>query len=185
MIPFLGVHPHIGSALLLPHSYPFIFLSPFLPFLPPHFLPPSLPSSFHPPLPPSLPLSLPPSLPSPFSHFLPSSPPPHLPVCHFIAHEKCIPHLRMSCRHIIAEKIMVCSKLQNPSTSIMTVCLFLFVFLFSCLFVCLFVQDPVAHQWTQPMSFHRKKWCNVCRKKILGKGVICEGMAVISLENVQ
>ena len=40
-------------------------------------------------------------------------------------------------------------------------------------------QDPVAHQWTAPMSFHRRKWCNVCRKKIHAKGVICEGNIIV------
>jgi hypothetical protein len=63
-------------------------------------------------------------------------------VCNLVTHEKCIPNLRVSCRHIIAGKIT----------------------------------DPVAHQWTQPMAFHRKKWCNVCRKRIQAKGVICEGV---------
>ncbi|CAI8043579.1 Diacylglycerol kinase theta, partial [Geodia barretti] len=61
-------------------------------------------------------------------------------ICNFVSHEKCIPNLSVSCRHIIAGKIT----------------------------------DPVAHQWTQPRSFHRKKWCNVCRKRIHAKGVICE-----------
>ena len=30
-------------------------------------------------------------------------------VCNFIAHEKCLPNLKVSCRHIIAEKIQVCT----------------------------------------------------------------------------
>ena len=70
-----------------------------------------------------LPFSPPPSFPTLLSHSPHSSPPPSplspfsLPaVCNFIAHEKCLPNLRVSCRHVITEKIMVYTYIQAIAT---------------------------------------------------------------------
>lgn len=41
-----------------------------------------------------------------------------------------------------------------------------------------FTQDPMTHHWTKPMSFRKKVFCNVCRKKIHSQGVLCEGRFV-------
>ena len=43
------------------------------------------------------------------------------------------------------------------------------------------VQDPEAHKWTKPMTFKKKVFCNVCRKKISSHGVFCEGKAIIDV----
>jgi len=36
----------------------------------------------------------------------------------------------------------------------------------------------MTHHWTKPMSFRKKVFCNVCRKKIHSQGVLCEGRFV-------
>jgi hypothetical protein len=60
----------------------------------------------------------------------------------------------------------------NRSTARVTTAL-LIVHFFS--YDCTLLQEPVAHTWTKQVQIKKKRFCNVCRKKICNNGLICEG----------
>ena len=43
----------------------------------------------------------------------------------------------------------------------------------------------MTHHWTKPMSFKKKVFCNVCRKRINSQGVLCEGRFIMTGEIVR
>lgn len=82
-------------------------------------------------------------------------------MCNYICHEKCITTIMVDCIHLKAEKIVVSSIINDVIRR------YIWVY-----------QENVPHKWIGPEDKKKKKWCNICRKKITTPTWYCSGTYV-------